>query len=110
VSAEKPVTDDELAAMDKRIAAAAPAPWYGWLETRHSTGGESYIEIAPDADEDNEIYISRFAGTRELKSPNAQLDADIDFIAHAREDMPRLIAEIRRLRGLLPEESQDVDG
>lgn len=100
MAAEEPLTEEELAAMEKRLAAAAPAPWWGWLETRDCTGGESFIQITPDADEDNEIYFSRFIGGRELKSPNEQLDADVDFIAHAREDMPRLIAEIRRLRGL----------
>lgn len=100
MDAQEPVTEQELAAMEKRIAAAAPAPWWGWLETRDGTGGESYIQITPDSEEDEEIYIRRFVGARELKSPDVQLDADIDFIAHAREDMPRLIAEIRRLRAL----------
>lgn len=84
--------------MERRIAAAAPAPWQGRLETRDATGGESYIQVTPDSDEDNEIYLRRFVGARELKSPDVRLDADIDFIAHAREDVPRLIAEIRRLR------------
>jgi hypothetical protein len=28
-------------------------------------------------------------------------DADLDFIANARQDIPRLVEEIRRLRGLL---------
>lgn len=109
MDAQEPVTEDELAAMERRIAAAAPAPWHEWLETRDCTGGESYIVVTPDSDEDNEIYFSRFVGGRELKSPNAELDADIDFIAHARQDMPRLIAEIRRLREL-PAGDPEADG
>lgn len=96
--------------MDIRIAAAAPAPWWGWLETRDCTGGESFIKITPDADEENEIYFRRYVNGHLLISPNAQLDADIDFIAHAREDMPRLIAEVRRLRGLVSEQGFGVVG
>ena len=28
-------------------------------------------------------------------------DADLDFIANARQDIPRLVSEVRRLKGLL---------
>jgi hypothetical protein len=31
-------------------------------------------------------------------------DDDQDFIAHARQDVPRLLAEVRRLRALLGDE------
>jgi hypothetical protein len=30
-------------------------------------------------------------------------DADLDFIANARQDIPRLVEEVRRLKGLLPD-------
>ena len=35
---------------------------------------------------------------------DARWDQNATFIAHARSDIPRLIAEIRRLRELLPQE------
>ena len=47
-----------------------------------------------------------------MESPNAAIelsgatDHDQDFIAYAREDVPRLLAEVRRLRQLLEEEGQ----
>jgi hypothetical protein len=38
-------------------------------------------------------------GPEQLSSPDVRLDAIIDFVAHAVEDVPRLLTEIRRLRG-----------
>lgn len=74
------------------------------------------IQVASSDDIDDEIYVSRFIGAKELISPNRQLDSDIDFIAAARQDVPRLIAEVRRLRALLgadaarPSRPPRVDG
>lgn len=75
---------------------AAPAPWLALLETRHGIGGESFIQFGSDPDLDQEMYTVD-VGPRRLRSPDAQLDAIIDFVAHASEDVPRLISEIRRL-------------
>jgi hypothetical protein len=47
------------------------------------------------------MYVDVYVGARRLTSPVAQLDAVIDFVAHAPSDVTRLIAEIRRLRGWL---------
>jgi hypothetical protein len=71
------------------------------MESRHGIGGESFIQLRPDAPEDDEIYLRRFTAGREVRSPSAELDADIDFIAAARQDVPRLIAEVKRLREAL---------
>jgi hypothetical protein len=37
-------------------------------------------------------------GAERLVSPDARLDAVIDFVGNAAADVPRLIAEIKRLR------------
>ncbi len=47
---------------------------------------------------DQEIYLDVHDGSQRLMSPDARLDAIIDFVAHAAGDVPRLIAEIRRFR------------
>jgi hypothetical protein len=38
-------------------------------------------------------------GRGQLTSPDERLDSIIEFVAHAPEDIMRLITEIRRLRG-----------
>ncbi len=93
--------------MESRIAAASMGAWVPVLETRGATGGASCIQIAPaTAVDDDEIFLSRFINGEEVQvSPDLQLDADLDFIASARQDMPRLVAEVRRLRGLLQGDS-----
>ena len=75
---------------------ATPGPWEPRLETRWGTGGGSCIDLNPDGDQDAELYFTY--SPVERRSPNPQLDADLDFVAHARTDVPRLVAEIRRLR------------
>lgn len=103
------LTDAELAEMDQRVAAASPGPWVPVLETRTAAGGASFIQVSPEAIQvspeaselDDELYLDRFVGTQRVAGPSAQLDADIDFVASARQDMPRLIAEVRWLRSML---------
>ncbi|MER7579651.1 hypothetical protein [Kitasatospora sp. NPDC097691] len=97
----EPLSKEELSAIERRVAAASPGPWVGWMESRHGIGGTSFIQLSADADEDDEIYLTRVTGGREVIGADAQTDADIEFIAGARQDMPRLINEIRRLRAAL---------
>lgn len=100
-------TEEELVSMEVRIAAASTGTWVPVLETRGATGGASCIQIAPaTAVDDDDMYLSRFINGEQVQvSPDPQLDADLDFIASARQDMPRLVAEVRRLRGLLKGDS-----
>ncbi|MGW4649905.1 hypothetical protein [Kitasatospora sp. NPDC004289] len=96
------LTSHEIDEIEKRAALATPGPWVPVLETRGATGGGSCIQVAPEtAEVDDELYISRFVAGADIRSPNIQLDADLDFIAYARSDIPRLIAEVRRLREAL---------
>ncbi|MBP0448456.1 hypothetical protein J5Y04_02670 [Kitasatospora sp. RG8] len=100
MTAEGPLTDDELTAIERRAAAAAPGPWKAHLEGQ-GIGGESFIQVRPDADPDDEIYVRRYVGNAELGSRHPELHADLEFIASARSDVPRLVAEVRRLQGAL---------
>jgi hypothetical protein len=75
------LTNADLDRIEARLRAAAPGPWKSFVEGRDHTSGSSFI-----ATPDNDI---------ELTGATA---ADQDFIAHAREDLPRLLDEVRRLR------------
>lgn len=93
---DAPISEAELAAIERRAAAASPAPWKSWIEGRDFLAGSTFIELN-DADGDQvDLYLS-VDGPHGLSAVAS--DADHDFIAHARQDIPRLIAEIRRLRG-----------
>jgi hypothetical protein len=75
------MTDEELDRMEARLRAAAPGPWISFVEGRDHESGSSFIQTAAD-----DIYLS------------GATVADQDFIAHARQDLPELLIEVRRLR------------
>jgi hypothetical protein len=87
---DEPVSDAELDAMQRRVGAASKGPWRSFIEGRDHTSGDSFIMIGREDDRDEDMYVSRD------RAPAS--GADLDFIAGARQDVPRLIAEIKRLR------------
>jgi hypothetical protein len=94
--------DEDLAEIARRADAATPAPWYSWVEGRDGVAGESFIQTGGSSDGDSpDIYV-----THSFRKGSASMPAnanDLDFIAAAREDVPRLVAEVQRLRRLLEE-------
>jgi hypothetical protein len=103
------ITDKELEAIEQRAERATPGPWFvrrlddEWAATllavSTSPGREGRTQRWPDFDE-GEIVAATL-----VQSPNRYVtvsderwDENADFIAAARSDIPRLIAEIRRLR------------
>lgn len=79
----------ELSEIERRCAAARPGPWVSCVPGRDHQGAASFLMIG-------------FGGERgiDIELTGATV-ADQDFIAAAREDVPRLVAEIRRLRALV---------
>ncbi|MCK9798329.1 hypothetical protein M1B34_11480 [Pseudomonas sp. MAFF 302030] len=75
---------DEMAACCER---AAPGPWVLYVEGRDHESGSNFIRTAGLNGEGLELSGASVA--------------DQGFIAHARQDLPALIAEVRRLRRLL---------
>ena len=78
------LSDAAIAEIEVRLSETTPGPWVSYIEGRDHTSGSSFIQTA-----DDDIYLLG-AST-----------ADQDFIASARQDIPRLLHEVRLLRQLL---------
>ena len=61
------------------------------IEGRDHTSGDSFIMVGRADDRDEDMYVTRDSG------PPSR--PDLDFIAAARNYLPRLLDEIARLRG-----------
>jgi hypothetical protein len=91
-------SDAELDAIEQRCNAATPEPWVAWIEGRDHTAGDTFIaQGGSGARQEKDLFLSHYSNEGPVS------DADHDFIAHARQDLPLLLAEVRRLRGLLAE-------
>jgi hypothetical protein len=77
--------DEELEAIRLRCENAAHGPWKSFVEGRDHSSGSSFIGTG-DENQGNDIELS------------GATVADQDFIAHARQDIPLLLAEISRLK------------
>jgi hypothetical protein len=90
------MTDEELSAIELRCSKATKGPWKSFVEDRDHESGDSFIMTGIEDGEDiwskkrgEDIYIQ--GGTKE----------DQDFIAHARQDIPKLIEEVRKLKNIV---------
>jgi len=83
------VTDEQLSAIEQRAAAATPGPWASASDSE--TGALPII-----------CGVTQYGEVQYLIDDVATL-RDAAFIAHAREDVPALCAEVRRLRDLVAE-------
>jgi hypothetical protein len=79
------ISEVELENMKARAAAARAGPWQSYVEGRDHTSGSNFIRVGPDEARGEDIELI-----------GATVD-DQDFIAHARQDLPRLIAEVEGL-------------
>lgn len=78
------LSDEDLAAIQERCDAATPGPWKAYIEDRDHESGSSFIQTA----------------RADIELSGASND-DYDFIANARQDIPRLLREIDRLKTML---------
>lgn len=81
------ITEQELNAIELRANRAQQGPWKAYIENRDHESGDNFIMTGEfdSSSRGEDIYLS------------GATDADHDFIAHARQDIPRLIQEIRLL-------------
>jgi hypothetical protein len=82
----QPLTEEELATIRRRSIGATPGPW-----TRFGRSSSN-----PDGDD--EFLGHEIEGPPEASRGQFARVADAEFIAHARSDVPRLLAEVDRLR------------
>lgn len=79
----------DLDAVEARANAATPGPWWGGGD-RQSRNAYGLVGRTTDRGTGNAIAV--------LSGTDMDRVADAEFIAAAREDVPALIAEVRRLR------------
>jgi hypothetical protein len=101
------LTEAELVDIERRAAAATPGPWFARffdevnamnlvaVSTAPDTGGH---DRWPDFDHSTIVAATLVQEPRYADIADQLWDENAAFIAHARSDIPRLIAEIRRLR------------
>jgi len=83
------VSEQELQEIQLRCDATTVGPWVSYVEGRDHTSGSDFIMtgVADNRGEDIEL--------------TGATAADQDFIAHAKQDIPLLLSEVRRLNLLL---------
>lgn len=80
----EPMTESDLDLIAERCDAATRGPWQAFVEGRDHESGSSFIGTSG-----HDIELSGAS------------EEDYDFIANAKQDVPRLIEEVRRLRAQL---------
>ncbi|MDR2364814.1 MAG: hypothetical protein LBD68_03030 [Zoogloeaceae bacterium] len=87
--------EKQLQEIERRCAAASLGPWVSYGEGRDHVSGSDFIMTGP-----------KEARGEDIELIGATI-ADQDFIAHARQDIPRLLEEIRRLGKIRQESSHN---
>lgn len=82
------LTDEEIDQIEQRVNQAQPGPWKAHIEGRDHESGADFIMTGTDDRRGEDIEI--IAGTA----------ADFEFIANARQDIPKLIETIRALKSI----------
>lgn len=79
------ITEKELNEIEARCSKSQQGPWKAYIENRDHESGNSFV----------------MTGTDDVRGEDIEMigatDADYDFIASAKQDIPRLIAYIREL-------------
>lgn len=104
------IDDEELRRIEERVDNTTPGPWFvrelddqaamsmvAISTVPDSGGGERW----PNFQAGEIIALTLVQEPRYAGIADEHWDENASFVAHARQDVPRLIAEIRRLRGLI---------
>lgn len=91
------MTEDELSQIEARTRRATPGPWRWWT----SNSFRRLLSSDPSG-KDGDVL----SGTIQRSDGHPDVlvsEDDASFIQHAREDVPALVAEVRRLQALRPD-------
>ena len=80
------MTNEQLEEIKERIKNATPGKWVSYIEGRDHTSGSDFIMTGVGGERGPDIELT------------GATKADQDFIAHARQDIEILIAEIEKNR------------
>jgi len=86
--------DETLKRLERLSDRADPPPWRAMVEGRDHFPGDDFILVGADDDRREDIYVSRDSGPAD--------SATLDLITDARNYLPLLVAEVQRLRELVP--------
>ncbi|MFE0131973.1 hypothetical protein ACFWY6_10410 [Streptomyces sp. NPDC059037] len=110
MDAPAPLTDDDLDGIEEIAAAATPGPWHmRQLDDDHAMSLVA-VSTVPDTgrgerwpgfDHGEIVAATLVQQPRYVDAADGRWDENARFIARARQDVPRLVAEVRRLRRLL---------
>jgi hypothetical protein len=85
---DAPLNDSELEDLERIVAGASPAPWEVFAGP--GIAGDDFIRLGGNNDAQPDMYVS-YDG-------KSAPESDLDFIAAARNYLPRLLAEVRQRR------------
>jgi len=85
------LSETELDRIERRIDAAAPGPWISRIMGRDAYTESNCIEFGACNELGSFVSVELVGGSV----------ADQDFIASARQDVPRLLLEVRTMRARL---------
>ena len=80
------LTEKELFEIESRANQTQNGPWKAYIEGRDHESGSNFIMTGNDENRGEDIEMS------------GATIADYEFIANAKQDIPKLIAEIRELK------------
>lgn len=100
------MNDAELDAIEARATLATPGPWGHEQIVSHCDCDICLDYQVPGAGYPV-LLATTFGDSDRPPITTSDAQANAAFIAHAREDVPRLVAEVRLLRGLLADAALD---
>lgn len=101
------MTASEIRAIRERAEKASPAPWRRELVPT-TIGSCHKIGPFPSNMRDRLTHLCLYVDGSPRTAVAEELAANADFIAHAREDVPALLAEVERLRKALEAASSSL--
>ena len=98
-----PLTDAEIEAIEKRCAAATPGPW------EHQKDGYGSVEILAPLDGKEVDPVNDRRRVFHEYTHKVPVYEDLDFIAHSRTGLPRLLDDLKAARVALEQIRNEAD-